>query len=207
MPSTTRRSDPVEQVMELTRGLGADRGCECVGWQAHDPQGHEHPNMTLNNLVKSVRATGGLGVVGVFTQDPKSPDKLLKEGEVASTSRRISRRASGGLGTVRCEAIQPEAPRADPHRRAPRRRSSCPTSWRSTRHRTPTSTSTPGTTDGPRWSCTRVERPSSGGPSREVQAASASPSDSGPCQCRQTRGNIKAPERPGREIPGPAEGL
>jgi glutathione-independent formaldehyde dehydrogenase len=39
--------------------------------------------MTLNNLVKSVRATGGLGIVGVFTKDPKSPDKLLHEGEVA----------------------------------------------------------------------------------------------------------------------------
>jgi glutathione-independent formaldehyde dehydrogenase len=75
--------DPVERVLELTRGFGADRGCECVGWQAHDPQGHEHPNMTLNNLVKSVRATGGIGVVGVFTQDPKSPDPLMKEGEVA----------------------------------------------------------------------------------------------------------------------------
>jgi glutathione-independent formaldehyde dehydrogenase len=75
--------NPVERVLELTRGRGADRGCECVGWQAHDPQGHEHPNMTLNKLVKSVRATGGLGVVGVFTQDPKSPDKLLKEGEIA----------------------------------------------------------------------------------------------------------------------------
>lgn len=37
----------------------------------------------LNTLVKSVRATAGLGVVGVFTQDPKSPDDLMKEGEVA----------------------------------------------------------------------------------------------------------------------------
>jgi threonine dehydrogenase-like Zn-dependent dehydrogenase len=39
--------------------------------------------MTLNKLFKSVRATGGLGIVGVFTQDPKSPDPLLKEGEIA----------------------------------------------------------------------------------------------------------------------------
>jgi glutathione-independent formaldehyde dehydrogenase len=83
IPIDDSTDDPVEAVMELTHGLGADRGCECVGWQAHDPQGHEHPNMTLNNLFKSVRATGGLGVVGVFTKDPKSPDKLMKEGEVA----------------------------------------------------------------------------------------------------------------------------
>jgi glutathione-independent formaldehyde dehydrogenase len=83
IPIDDSKESPVDRVMELTHGLGADRGCECVGWQAHDPQGHEHPNLTLNNLVKSVRATGGLGVVGVFTQDPKSPDPLMKEGEVA----------------------------------------------------------------------------------------------------------------------------
>jgi len=83
IPIDDSKGDPVEQLMELTGGRGVDRGCECVGWQAHDPQGHEHPNVTLNNLVKSVRATGSLGVVGVFTQDPKSPDKLMKEGEIA----------------------------------------------------------------------------------------------------------------------------
>ena len=27
----------------LTDGAGADHGCECVGYQAHDPQGEEHP--------------------------------------------------------------------------------------------------------------------------------------------------------------------
>jgi hypothetical protein len=34
-------------------------------------------NMTLNNLVQSVRFTGGIGVVGVFIpQDPGSPALL-----------------------------------------------------------------------------------------------------------------------------------
>jgi threonine dehydrogenase-like Zn-dependent dehydrogenase len=76
--------DPVEMVKSLTNGRGADKGCECVGWQAHDPQGHEQPNATLNKLVQSVRATGILGVVGVFVdKDPKSPDPLMKEGKVA----------------------------------------------------------------------------------------------------------------------------
>lgn len=74
---------PVERVLELTGGQGAHRGCECVGWQAHDPQGHEHPNMTMNNLVQSVRPTGGIGVVGVFVpEDPKGPDKLSKQGQI-----------------------------------------------------------------------------------------------------------------------------
>jgi threonine dehydrogenase-like Zn-dependent dehydrogenase len=76
--------DPVEQVLDLTGGEGADKGCECVGWQAHDPGGDEHPNATLNNVVRSVRATGALGIVGVFVpQDPGSPDELGKQGQVA----------------------------------------------------------------------------------------------------------------------------
>lgn len=77
------KGSPVERVLELTNGQGAHRGCECVGWQAHDPQGHEHPNMTMNNLVQSVRPTGGIGVVGVFVpEDPKGPDKLSKHGQI-----------------------------------------------------------------------------------------------------------------------------
>jgi len=76
--------DAVEQVLALTDGKGADKGLECVGYQAHDPAGHEHPNMTMNNLVASVRYTGQLGVVGVFVpEDPKGPDKLEKEGKIA----------------------------------------------------------------------------------------------------------------------------
>ncbi len=76
--------DPVERVKELTKGFLADKGCECVGWQAHDPRGHEQPNVTMNRLVASVRATGIIGTVGVFPgEDPKSPDKLMKEGRIA----------------------------------------------------------------------------------------------------------------------------
>ncbi len=78
------KGSPVDQVMELTKGQGADKGCECVGWQAHDPQGYEHPNMTMNNLVNSVRATGRLGIVGVFApEDQKSSDALGKHGQIA----------------------------------------------------------------------------------------------------------------------------
>ncbi len=78
------KGSPVEQVLDLTNGQGADKGCECVGYQAHDDAGHEHPNMTMNALVESVRATGKIGVVGIFTpEDPKSPDKLEKKGQIA----------------------------------------------------------------------------------------------------------------------------
>jgi glutathione-independent formaldehyde dehydrogenase len=83
IPIDDSKGSPVEQVMTLTNGIGADRGCECVGYQSHDPQGHEHPNMTLNDLVKSVKFTGRIGVVGVFVpKDPNSPDPLGKKGEI-----------------------------------------------------------------------------------------------------------------------------
>ena len=78
------KGDPVEQVLNHTDGVGTDRGCECVGYQAHDPQGAEDPALTLNNLVKSVKFTGGIGSVGVFIpQDPGSPNELGKKGEIA----------------------------------------------------------------------------------------------------------------------------
>jgi glutathione-independent formaldehyde dehydrogenase len=38
----------------------------------------------LNNLVRSVRFTGSLGVVGVFVpEDPGGPDDLARQGQVA----------------------------------------------------------------------------------------------------------------------------
>jgi glutathione-independent formaldehyde dehydrogenase len=84
IPIDDSKGSPVEQVMELTDGEGADKGCECVGYQAHDLEGHEHPNLTLNNFVRSVRPTGALGVVGVFVEeDPGSNDPLQKKGQVA----------------------------------------------------------------------------------------------------------------------------
>ncbi|HEV2608699.1 MAG TPA: glutathione-independent formaldehyde dehydrogenase [Noviherbaspirillum sp.] len=74
----------VDEILKLTNGRGADCGCECVGYQCHDHPGHEVPNLTMNNLVNSVKATGGIGVVGVFMpEDPGAPDELAKQGKLA----------------------------------------------------------------------------------------------------------------------------
>jgi glutathione-independent formaldehyde dehydrogenase len=84
IPIDDSTASPVDQVLERTRGEGADRGCECVGYQCHNTDGHEIPNLTMNNLVNSVRFTGGIGVVGIFLpKDPGGADKLAKEGEIA----------------------------------------------------------------------------------------------------------------------------
>jgi glutathione-independent formaldehyde dehydrogenase len=74
----------VEKVLELTGGKGADRGCECVGYQCCGMHGREVPNLTMNNLVKTVKAAGRIGVVGVFVpEDPNAEDRLEKRGQMA----------------------------------------------------------------------------------------------------------------------------
>ncbi|MEV1288540.1 glutathione-independent formaldehyde dehydrogenase [Micromonospora sp. NPDC049679] len=83
IPINDAECDPVEKVMELTDGKGADRGCECIGYQAHDPQGREDPSLALNRLVSSVRFAGTIGVVGVYVpQDPGGPNDMAKQGKV-----------------------------------------------------------------------------------------------------------------------------
>lgn len=76
--------DAMQQVLDATRGEGADRGVEAVGYQAHDHEGHEAPGMTINNLIQAVRPTGRIGVIGVFVpEDPNASDNLAKEGKFA----------------------------------------------------------------------------------------------------------------------------
>ena len=84
IPIDFSKAPAVDQVLELTKGLGADKGCECVGYQCCDKHGKEKSNTTMNELVMSVKATGCIGVVGVFVpKDPKSKEPLQQEGHMA----------------------------------------------------------------------------------------------------------------------------
>jgi glutathione-independent formaldehyde dehydrogenase len=75
--------DPADVVMEATKGSGVDCGIECVGYQAHDSSGDEHPEMVLDNLVKVVRPTGRIGVVGVYvSEDPGAATEEAKSGRI-----------------------------------------------------------------------------------------------------------------------------
>jgi threonine dehydrogenase-like Zn-dependent dehydrogenase len=83
IPIDFSKTPAVEQVLELTNGMGADKGCECVGYQCCDKHGTEHANITMNELVQAVKATGKIGVVGVFVpKDPKSKEPLQKKGHM-----------------------------------------------------------------------------------------------------------------------------
>ncbi|GID90589.1 hypothetical protein Adi01nite_00010 [Amorphoplanes digitatis] len=90
--------DPVQAVLDETMGLGADNGCECVGYQAHEPDGEERANLTMNRLVASVRFTGRIGTVGVFVpQVQPAAARLDRRGQgravVHRESRAVPRRA------------------------------------------------------------------------------------------------------------------
>ncbi len=76
--------DVSSQIREATNGLGADCGSECIGYQCHNAAGKEVPNLVMNSLVDCVKATGKIGVVGVFIpQDPGASDSLAKKGQIA----------------------------------------------------------------------------------------------------------------------------
>ena len=83
-PINTKDGEIGDQVREATGGLGADCGSECIGYQCHNSKGKEVPNLVMNSLVDAVKATGHIGVVGVFVpQDPGSDDKLAQKGQIA----------------------------------------------------------------------------------------------------------------------------
>jgi glutathione-independent formaldehyde dehydrogenase len=77
-------TDATQAIIDATDGFGVDCGVEAVGYQAHDPAGEEHPELTLDKLIEVVRATGRIGVVGVYVpEDPGATTDLAKEGRVA----------------------------------------------------------------------------------------------------------------------------
>src|SRR5699024_9124928 len=68
--------DPAEQIVDKIEGYGVDRGIDAVGYQATARSGEEQPAVVLNQLVDTVRHTGGLGVVGLYLpSDPGAPDE------------------------------------------------------------------------------------------------------------------------------------
>ncbi|PRX50907.1 glutathione-independent formaldehyde dehydrogenase [Prauserella shujinwangii] len=77
----TRGSAP-EQIRDRTDG-GTDKGIDAVGYQATVPEGEEQPAVVLNDLIETVRATGTLGVVGLYLpRDPGAPSEEAGQGRL-----------------------------------------------------------------------------------------------------------------------------
>jgi glutathione-independent formaldehyde dehydrogenase len=76
------QNDPVEQIKAQTDGEGTDKGVDAVGYQAVAHEGQrEEPATVLNSLIQTVRATGRLGVPGLYVpSDPGAPDEHAKQG-------------------------------------------------------------------------------------------------------------------------------
>lgn len=75
-------TDPVASILDATGG-GADRGVDAVGYQAQGTGDDEQPQVVLDTLVGAVRATGGLGVVGVYNpEDPGAASEPARQGRI-----------------------------------------------------------------------------------------------------------------------------
>ncbi len=100
-------ADPTEVISEATDGAGVDCGIEAVGYQAHDPAGNEHPGMVLDKMVEIVRATGRIGVVGVYNpQDPGAASEGAKQGRYGFNYGLVFDKAlSMGTASARSSAI------------------------------------------------------------------------------------------------------
>jgi glutathione-independent formaldehyde dehydrogenase len=84
IPVDFSQVDPIEFIKDQTDGDGTDRGIDAVGYQAEagDESG-EVPALVLNNLVETVKATGRLGVVGLYVPaDPGAPSEEAAEGRL-----------------------------------------------------------------------------------------------------------------------------
>ncbi|KAE9407563.1 GroES-like protein [Gymnopus androsaceus JB14] len=85
IPIDFSASDPVEQILKMRGGKEVDRGVDAVGYQAVTSDGKtEQPNAVLEGLIKVVRATGGLGIPGLYVpSDPGAPDSAAAKGYIS----------------------------------------------------------------------------------------------------------------------------
>jgi glutathione-independent formaldehyde dehydrogenase len=83
-PINFRHASPADQIKDQLGGEGADKGVDAVGYQAQAHQGErEDPAVVLNSLVDTVRATGMLGVPGLYVPtDPGGVDEQTSRGRL-----------------------------------------------------------------------------------------------------------------------------
>ncbi|HET7674581.1 MAG TPA: glutathione-independent formaldehyde dehydrogenase [Gammaproteobacteria bacterium] len=83
IPIDYSEGDPVEQIKEQNNGEGTDKGIDAVGYQATAEKGEEQPALVLNQLIDTVRATGMIGVVGLYVpEDPGGVDEHASQGRL-----------------------------------------------------------------------------------------------------------------------------
>lgn len=103
VPVNFAEGDPVAQIKDQTGGEGCDKGVDAVGYQAQ--VGHEEreePATVLNSLVETVRATGALGIPGLYVpSDPGGPDEQSRRGMLQVAIGRLFEKGLR-MGTGQC---------------------------------------------------------------------------------------------------------
>jgi glutathione-independent formaldehyde dehydrogenase len=104
IPINFAERGPVEQIKDQTAGEGADKGVDAVGYQAQaGAEQREEPAVVLNSLIDTVRATGMLGVPGLYVpSDPGAPDDHAKRGMLLVAVGRLFEKGLR-MGTGQCD--------------------------------------------------------------------------------------------------------
>lgn len=80
------KGDAVDMIIKENGGQMVDRSVDAVGYQAHGGKegDGEVPNVVLEQCIMVTRATGGIGVPGLYVpSDPGAPDERSKKGVMA----------------------------------------------------------------------------------------------------------------------------
>ena len=105
-PIDFTRGEPADQIADAVRADGVDRGVDAVGYQATASGGEEQPAIVLNQLVDTVRSTGGIGVVGLYLpSDPGAPNEHAAKGELLFRVGRFFEKGQK-MGTGQADAKQ-----------------------------------------------------------------------------------------------------
>lgn len=109
-PINFEEGDPVEQIKDI-HGGGVDKGVDAVGYQAIDPDkegdaaydpARENPAVVINNLIRTVRPTGELGIPGLYVpEDPGAPDDMASQGRLGIDFGLLFEKGQA-LGTGQC---------------------------------------------------------------------------------------------------------
>jgi threonine dehydrogenase-like Zn-dependent dehydrogenase len=110
IPINFEEGNPVEQIKNLNGG-GVDKGVDAVGYQAIDPDkegdgaydpARENPAVVINNLIRTVRPTGELGIPGLYVpDDPGAPDDMAAQGRLGIDFGLLFEKGQA-LGTGQC---------------------------------------------------------------------------------------------------------
>ena len=113
IPINYDNANPVQQIKDLRKGTGVDKGIDAVGYQATSAgssaaggEQDEIPNIVLNQIIDVVNPTGALGIPGLYVpSDPGGIDDNAKKGALSINFGKLFEKGLR-LGTGQCNVKQ-----------------------------------------------------------------------------------------------------